>query len=47
MQWSFGPFRLDTVNATLWRDKQRLPVRPKAFDVLVHLVSHAGELVLK
>ena len=47
MQWRFGPFRLDTASASLWHDAQRLPVRPKAFDVLVYLVSHAGELVTK
>ena len=47
MQWSFGPFRLDAVSVTLWHDTQPLPVRPKAFDVLVYLISHAGELVLK
>ncbi len=47
MQWSFGPFRLDLADATLWRGEERVPIRPKAFDVLVHLVSHAGELVSK
>ncbi len=47
MQWSFGLFRLDMASATLWRGEERVPIRPKAFDVLVHLVSHAGELVSK
>ncbi len=45
MQWCFGPFVVDVVNAALWRDAQRLAVRPKTFDVLVYLVSHAGTLV--
>ncbi len=47
MLWCFGPFRVDMANACLWHDTQRVAVRPKTFDVLVYLVSHAGELVTK
>src|SRR5262249_11302781 len=47
MQWHFGPFRLDLVNACLWHAAQRVPLRPKTFEVLVYLVTHAGQLVTK
>src|SRR5499425_1532195 len=47
MQWHFGPFRLDQANATLWRAEQRVTLRPKTFEILVHLVTHAGQLVTK
>ena len=43
----FGPFRFDPTNQCVWRGKQRLPVRPKAFAVLGTLLSHAGQLVTK
>jgi DNA-binding winged helix-turn-helix (wHTH) protein len=42
---SFGPFRLDTVNHCLWRAEERMPLTPKAFDVLRYLVEHAERLV--
>src|SRR5690349_22715809 len=41
----FGPFRLDTVNHCLWRGEERMPLTPKAFDVLRYLVEHADRLV--
>jgi len=41
----FEPFRLDTVNHCLWRGDERLPLTPKAFDVLRFLVDRAGRLV--
>jgi TolB-like protein/DNA-binding winged helix-turn-helix (wHTH) protein/Flp pilus assembly protein TadD len=41
----FKTFRLDTVNHLLWRDGNRVPLAPKAFDVLAYLVEHAGQLV--
>src|SRR5262245_47710136 len=47
MQWHFGPFRLDLVNACLWHAAQPVPLRPKTFAVLVYLVTHAGQLVTK
>ena len=47
MQWRFGPYVLDLENACLWRDEQRLTIRPKTFDILVYLVEHAGELVTR
>ena len=42
---SFPPFQLDTVNQCLWREGARVPLTPKAFDVLRFLVEHAGRLV--
>ena len=45
MQWRFGPYVLDLENACLWRDEQRLTIRPKTFDILVYLVEHAGEII--
>src|SRR5690242_9913556 len=42
---SFGPFRLDTVNQCLWRAEARMPLTPKAFDVLRYLVERADRLV--
>jgi TolB-like protein/DNA-binding winged helix-turn-helix (wHTH) protein/Flp pilus assembly protein TadD len=41
----FQSFRLDTVNQCLWREQERLPIPPKAYDVLRYLVENAGRLV--
>jgi DNA-binding winged helix-turn-helix (wHTH) protein len=45
----FPPFRLDTANQCLWRGdgvaEERIPLAPKAFDVLRYLVEHPGRLV--
>jgi DNA-binding winged helix-turn-helix (wHTH) protein len=45
----FHSFRLDPINQCLWQDngaaEARKPLTPKAFDVLRHLVRHAGRLV--
>ena len=45
----FPPFRLDTVNQCLFRGdgvaEERIPLAPKAFDVLRYLVEHPGRLV--
>jgi TolB-like protein/DNA-binding winged helix-turn-helix (wHTH) protein/Tfp pilus assembly protein PilF len=40
----FKTFRLDTANHLLWRNGDRVPLAPKAFDVLAYLVEHAGQL---
>jgi TolB-like protein/DNA-binding winged helix-turn-helix (wHTH) protein/lipoprotein NlpI len=42
---SFQSFRLDTANQCLWRGHERVPVAPKAFDVLRYLVENPGRLV--
>ena len=45
----FPPFRLDPANQCLWRGEgvaeERIPLAPKAFDVLRYLVEHPGRLV--
>src|SRR5512142_2101187 len=41
---AFLAFRLDTRNHCLWRGQERVPITPKAFDVLRYLVEHAGTL---
>src|SRR5262245_59572357 len=47
MRWRFGRFRLDRERACLWEGEQLLTLRPKTFDLLVYLVTHAGKLVRK
>ena len=47
MLYGFGPFQLDLDNAVLWQGGAPLTLRPKAFDLLAHLVCHAGQLVSK
>jgi DNA-binding winged helix-turn-helix (wHTH) protein len=42
---SFQSFRLDTANQCLWRGQERVPIAPKAFDVLRYLVENSGRLV--
>jgi DNA-binding winged helix-turn-helix (wHTH) protein/predicted ATPase len=46
-QVAFGPFRLDVTNERLWKGLQSIPLRPKAFAVLRHLVERPGQLVTK
>jgi TolB-like protein/DNA-binding winged helix-turn-helix (wHTH) protein len=41
----FKAFRLDAANHLLWRNGDRVPITPKAFDVLSYLVEHAGRVV--
>ena len=45
--YAFGPYRLDQPEHRLLRDEQTIPLSPKAFDLLVALVSRAGHLVTK
>src|ERR1700739_3748993 len=42
---SFRSFRLDTANQCLWSGQERVPIAPKAFDVLRYLVENPGRLV--
>ena len=42
---AFHSFRLDTLNHCLWRGQERVPITPKAFDVLRYFVEHTGTLV--
>jgi DNA-binding winged helix-turn-helix (wHTH) protein len=41
----FYSFKLDPVNQCLWRENQRVPLTPKAFALLNHLVDNHGLLV--
>ena len=43
--YKFGPFVLDTVNRSLLRATNPLPLRPKAYDVLLMLIQNAGRTV--
>jgi DNA-binding winged helix-turn-helix (wHTH) protein len=43
----FGPFTLDLTRGCLRSGDQDIGLRPKAFDVLCHLVENAGRLVSK
>ena len=45
--YEFGPFRLEPAERSLLRDGEQVSLPPKAFDVLVVLVSRAGHLVSK
>jgi predicted ATPase len=44
---TFGPFRLETTQARLWRGEQIIPLRPRTGAVLQYLVIHPGRLVTK
>ena len=44
---TFGPFELDPVSGHLYREGVPVPLPPKAFAVLQHLVENAGRLVSK
>jgi DNA-binding winged helix-turn-helix (wHTH) protein/tetratricopeptide (TPR) repeat protein len=41
----FEAFRLDIRNQCLWREEERMPLTPKAFDLLRYLIEHRDCLV--
>ncbi|MGE3468383.1 MAG: winged helix-turn-helix domain-containing protein [Pyrinomonadaceae bacterium] len=43
--YEFGRFRIDETERGLFRDEQRVPLAPKAFDTLLALVSSQGHLL--
>src|SRR2546423_11738051 len=45
--YEFGPFRVDVVKRRLLRDSAIVPLTPKAFDTLLVLVEHSGQVVEK
>lgn len=45
--YEFGPYRLDTARRRLMRGGDPVRLTPKAFDTLVALLAHAGEVVDK
>jgi DNA-binding winged helix-turn-helix (wHTH) protein len=42
--YEFGPFRIDMERYLLLRDEESIPLSPKAFETLVFLVQHLGEV---
>src|SRR4051812_36054631 len=44
---AFGEFRMDAQNRTLWRGEEPVALTPKAFEVLLLLIDHGGEVVSK
>ena len=47
MGYRFGPFQIDIRKRRLLRGHDLIPLTPKAFDTLLVLVSHAGQIVEK
>jgi TolB-like protein/DNA-binding winged helix-turn-helix (wHTH) protein len=47
LAYFFGDFCLDTRRGALCRDRELVPLRPKSYSVLVHLLRHHGELVTR
>jgi DNA-binding winged helix-turn-helix (wHTH) protein/tetratricopeptide (TPR) repeat protein len=45
--YEFGPYRLDPAKRVLSRNGETISLRPKATEILMMLVMHAGELVEK
>lgn len=45
--YKFGEFRLDAQNRVLKKGEEQVALSPKAFDVLVLLIQHSGEVVTK
>ena len=45
--YQFGPFTLDSVRRVLFKDERPVPLTPKAFDVLLALIEHRGEVLDK
>src|SRR5687768_8261549 len=43
----FGPFTLEPVRRTLWRDGERLPLPSRAIDALAYLIAHRDRVVEK
>src|SRR5438045_3999637 len=45
--YEFGPFRLDTVKRLLLREREVVPLPPKAFDTLLTLIENSDRVVEK
>src|SRR5690242_3336780 len=45
--YEFGPYQLDPGKRILTRDGEGIPLTPKATEILIMLVKHAGQLVEK
>ena len=46
-RYAFGPFELDIAAAELRKNGEKIPLRPKCFDLLVYLIDRRGNLVTK
>src|SRR5215475_12501851 len=47
LRYEFGPYQLDPSMRILTRDGDAIPLTPKATEILLVLVKHAGQLVEK
>jgi len=45
--YAFGPFHLDPLKRLLLRGEEPIPLSPKDFDLLLALVQHHGEVLVK
>lgn len=45
--YEFGSFRVDPAKRRLWRNDVLVPLTPKAFDTLLVLIEHSGQVVQK
>jgi TolB-like protein len=45
--YEFGPYQLDSCKRVLSREGEGIPLTPKATEILIALVKHAGQLVEK
>ncbi|HEU4479393.1 MAG TPA: winged helix-turn-helix domain-containing protein [Pyrinomonadaceae bacterium] len=43
--YEFGNFRLDAAKRLLLKDDEAVPLMPKAFDTLLYLVEHSGNVI--
>jgi DNA-binding winged helix-turn-helix (wHTH) protein len=45
--YTFGAFTLDTANRSLLRDGERMPLQPKAYEVLLMLIENRARLITR
>lgn len=45
--YEFGPFRLDAAERQLSRDGERLPLTPKAYELLLALLENSGRVIAR
>ena len=45
--YEFGPFRIDTINRLLLRDRKPIPLKPKVVDTLLLLIENSGRVLDK
>jgi DNA-binding winged helix-turn-helix (wHTH) protein len=45
--YEFGPFCINPLKRIALRDGEPLPLTPKCFDILLALVEHPGEVLVK